>query len=559
MPFIVLPGGGAVIIIGQKTLREKLGIDVMAQLKASVLKAQGRQDGAGMELTARSVGEPNDGAVLRAAMSVTVFVPGGDAPGDVDDEVTLTLSSQRPMIFQDSEVEMRDRVGVLETAVDNAVDHGSPPESAKMLRDIAFCAHFDVFCRALSGDSPARKKPGAVRFHLGARVKIYEASEFPLRGEKWTDIMADVESFVMPGITHWQHPRFFAYFPANSSPPAILGDMLASMFNVIGFSWEASPASTELEVIVLDQLARAVGLPDVFLSDGEGGGVIQGSASEGTLVGLLAARTRALKFMRRMSPGVSDHELMAKMTIYTSDQAHSSVQKAANIAGLGTNVRMIATRGGGETAEGNAYALDVVDLATAMREDIAAGLTPVFVNANVGSTNSCAVDPVLAMGDICQSFSGKLRAESTQSREEEEEQEEDGLVPWLHVDAAYAGSAAMCPENRWVLDGVEAADSVLFNLHKCDYLVDALSVTPEILQSKEYRRGQVSDFRDWQLNADVYAMSKAHLPMSGEDMADGCEANASVTMRRARSWSIMLSVVSLVVQTHDVDRLRSMY
>ena len=157
------------VIIGQKTLREKLGIDVMAQLKASVLKAQGRQDGAGMELTARSVGEPNDGAVLRAAMSVTVFVPGGDAPGDVDDEVTLTLSSQRPMIFQDSEVEMRDRVGVLETAVDNAVDHGSPPESAKMLRDIAFCAHFDV-CRALSGDPPARKKPGAVRFHLGARV-----------------------------------------------------------------------------------------------------------------------------------------------------------------------------------------------------------------------------------------------------------------------------------------------------------------------------------------------------------------------------------------------------
>ena len=147
MPFTVLPGGGDVVVIGQKTLREKLGIDVMAQLKASVLKAQGRQDGAGMELTARSVGEPNDGAVLRAAMAVTAFVPGGDAPGDVDDEVALTLQSQRPMIFQDSEVEMRDRVGVLETAVDNAVDHGSPPECAKMLRYIVFRTSYVGRCR----------------------------------------------------------------------------------------------------------------------------------------------------------------------------------------------------------------------------------------------------------------------------------------------------------------------------------------------------------------------------------------------------------------------------
>ena len=170
MPFIVLPGRGDVVIIGQKTLRKKLGIDVVARVKASVLKAQGRQDGAEIELTARSVGEPNDGAVLRAAMAVTAFVPGSDAPGDVDDEFALTLPSQRPIIFQDSEVEMRDRVDVLETAVDNAVDHGSPPESAKMLRDTVFRTHLDVLCRALSGDLRACKKPGAVRFHSGARV-----------------------------------------------------------------------------------------------------------------------------------------------------------------------------------------------------------------------------------------------------------------------------------------------------------------------------------------------------------------------------------------------------
>ena len=128
-----------------------------------------------MELTARSVGEPNDGAVLRATMAVTAFVPSGDAPGDVDDEVALTLPSQRPTIFQDSEVEMRDRVGVLETVVDNAVDHGSPPECAKMLRDIVCRTHLDVLCRALPGDPPARRKPGAVRLHSGARVVRAEA------------------------------------------------------------------------------------------------------------------------------------------------------------------------------------------------------------------------------------------------------------------------------------------------------------------------------------------------------------------------------------------------
>ena len=143
MRFIVLPGVGDVVIVRQKMLREKLGIDVMAQLKASVLKARGRQDGAWMELSARSVDELNHGAVLRAAMAVTAFVLGGDAPGDLDDEVTLTLPSQRPMIFQDSEMKMRDPVGVLETAVDNAVDHGSPPDEPR-------CCAISFFARTLT-------------------------------------------------------------------------------------------------------------------------------------------------------------------------------------------------------------------------------------------------------------------------------------------------------------------------------------------------------------------------------------------------------------------------
>ena len=144
MPFVVLSVGGDADIMGPKTLREKLGIAVMAQLKASVLKAQRHQDGAGMELTARSVGEPNDCAVLQAAMAFTALVAGGDAPGDVDDEVALTLPAQRPMVFKDLEVEMRDRSGVLETAVDNAVDHGSSLECANMLRDMGFGKHLDV-------------------------------------------------------------------------------------------------------------------------------------------------------------------------------------------------------------------------------------------------------------------------------------------------------------------------------------------------------------------------------------------------------------------------------
>ena len=173
MPFIVLPGGGDVVIFGPKTLIENLGIEVMAQLKDVVLKAQGCQDGAGMELTARSVGKSNDGAVLRAAMAVTAFVPGGNVPGDVDDVVTLTLPSTThdiPVFRGGNVVEMRDRAGVLETAVDSAVDHDSSPECAKVLRDIVLRTHLDVLRRALSGDSRTRKRPGAVRFHSGARL-----------------------------------------------------------------------------------------------------------------------------------------------------------------------------------------------------------------------------------------------------------------------------------------------------------------------------------------------------------------------------------------------------
>ena len=167
VPFIVLSGGGDVVIIGQKTLIENLGIDVMARLKASELKAHGCQDDSGMEFTTLAVCEPNDGAVLRAVMAVTAFGPDGGASGDVE-EVTQTLLSQRPIMFQDSEVEMKDRLSALETAVDDAVDHGLRPECAIVLCDIVFGTHLDVLRRALLGAPPQRVEPMTVRLQPGA-------------------------------------------------------------------------------------------------------------------------------------------------------------------------------------------------------------------------------------------------------------------------------------------------------------------------------------------------------------------------------------------------------
>ena len=156
------------VIIGQNTLREKLRIDVMTELKASVLKAHKREDRSGMEITAGAVDEPNAGAVLQAAMVVMAFGPGGNEPGEVDNDVTMTRLSQQPMMFQDSEVETQDRVSALETAVDDAVDHGLPPECAKMLRDIVFRTHLDVFRRELLGDPPESVEPMTVRLLPGA-------------------------------------------------------------------------------------------------------------------------------------------------------------------------------------------------------------------------------------------------------------------------------------------------------------------------------------------------------------------------------------------------------
>lgn len=308
----------------------------------------------------------------------------------------------------------------------------------------------------------------------------------PAKGEGWDTILADLERVVLPGITHWQSPRFFGYFPCNTTGPAILADMVSSALNAQGMMWSTSPAVTEIETRVLDWLADILGLPDKFRSDAQttrdgrtlrGGGVIQGTASESSLVCLLAARARAARAL----PGLS----IDAMTVYTSTQAHSSIAKDARVAGIAErNLRLVPTRAD--------FSMDPDALARMMREDTERGLTPVFVCATVGTTSSGAIDPVREIGTLCR---------------------ERGV--WLHVDAAYAGAASVCPEFRPVLnDGLDLADSYVFNPHKwllttfdCSTLwvesreaiIDALSITPEYLRNAASDAGSVIDYRDWQI------------------------------------------------------------
>jgi len=314
----------------------------------------------------------------------------------------------------------------------------------------------------------ARVRPGDVRARMPVRP--------PARGEPWDAIFRDLDEIVLPGITHWQSPKFFAYFPANASPPAILGDLVSSGLGVQGMLWASSPASTEVETHVLDWLVDLLDLPPRFASSGAGGGVIQDTASSASLCAVLAARERISGY------ATNAHGVDRTFVAYTSSQAHSSVEKAIAIAGIGRdNLRMIETD--------DAFAMRPERLEAAVRADAAAGRTPFFVCATIGTTSSTAIDPVRAIADVCRRHS-----------------------LWLHVDAALAGSAAVCPEFRWVHDGVEAADSYCFNPHKwlltnfdCDCffvadraaLIRTLSVLPEYLRNQATESGAVFDYRDW--------------------------------------------------------------
>ncbi len=300
----------------------------------------------------------------------------------------------------------------------------------------------------------------------------------PEHGEPFEKILGDLERIVLPGVTHWQSPNFFAYFPANSSPPAVLGELVSSGLGVQGMSWATSPACTELETHVLDWLVGMLGLPERFLSSGKGGGVIQDTASSSTLCALLAARERSTDF------ATNQRGCDGRLTAYTSTQAHSSVEKAVKIAGMGAeNLRQVAVD--------ENFAMRPDDLARQIETDRRAGKNPSYVCATVGTTSSNALDPIRAIGAICREHN-----------------------VWLHVDAAMAGTAALCPEFRYIQDGVELADSYCFNPHKwmftnfdcdCFYVADratlirTLSILPEYLRNKATESGEVFDYRDWHI------------------------------------------------------------
>jgi aromatic-L-amino-acid decarboxylase len=290
----------------------------------------------------------------------------------------------------------------------------------------------------------------------------------PARGEAMEGIFRDFERALLPGVSHWQHPGWFAYFPANNSPASVLGEFLTAGLGAQCMVWQTSPAAAELEEVVLDWLRQMIGLPENF------SGVIQDTASTATLCALLSARERATGFES------NDAGLRAPLTVYASGEAHSSVDKGVKIAGFGSkNFRRVPTD--------ERFAVIPEKLEEAMARDRGAGFVPACVVATVGTTSSGAIDPLRAIGEICR---------------------KNGA--WLHVDAAWAGTAALLPEKRWILDGVELADSFVFNPHKwmltnfdCSAyfvkdpatLVRTFEIHPEYLKTGV--DAKVKNYRDW--------------------------------------------------------------
>ncbi|KIQ66150.1 amino acid decarboxylase [Kitasatospora griseola] len=311
----------------------------------------------------------------------------------------------------------------------------------------------------------------------GATARALPASA-PERGEPLERILADTWSVVVPGLVHWQHPAFLGYYPTANSPASVLAELVTAGLGVQGMMWSTSPAATELEQVVVDWLAKALGLPGSFLhSGGTGGGVIQDSASSAVLVAIVAALHRA------SGGGWRTDGVDGRYRAYCTGQANSCVPKAVRIAGLGEPVEIATTAGTG--------AMDPHALAARLDADRRAGLVPTVVVATSGTTATCAFDPLPAVADVCRRH---------------------GV--WLHVDGAYAGSAALCPEHRAVNDGLEAADSYAVNAHKwmrtgtpCDVLwtsdraslTEAMAIRPAFLHNPATESGAVVDFRDWQI------------------------------------------------------------
>ena len=284
------------------------------------------------------------------------------------------------------------------------------------------------------------------------------------------NILSDFEEIIMPGITHWQSPSFFAYFPANSSPPSVLAEMITAALGAQCMNWETSPAAAELEEKMMIWLRDLTGLPDNFE------GVIQDSASTATLAAILTAREKSTDFLINNN----GFKTAPALRVYCSEQAHSSVEKAVKISGIGkSNLVRISVR--------DDFSMDPVKLEAAISDDITKGYRPCCVVATIGTTGTTAVDPLRAIGGICQKND-----------------------IWLHVDAAMAGTALILPEFQWMLTGKEYIDSFLFNPHKWMFtnfdctaffvrdaaqLIKTFEILPEYLKTRT--RGSVNDYRDW--------------------------------------------------------------
>nr|WP_277818200.1 DOPA decarboxylase [Pseudomonas putida] len=319
--------------------------------------------------------------------------------------------------------------------------------------------------RQTVGERPvmAQVEPGYLKAALPAGA--------PLQGEPFQAILDDVNTLVMPGLSHWQHPDFYGYFPSNGTLSSVLGDFLSTGLGVLGLSWQSSPALSELEETTLDWVRQLLGL------SGQWSGVIQDTASTSTLVALICARERATDYA--LVRGGLQAEAKP-LIVYVSAHAHSSVDKAALLAGFGrANIRLIATD--------EQFAMRPEALLAAIEQDLADGNQPCAVVATTGTTTTTALDPLRQIGEIAQA---------------------QGV--WLHVDSAMAGSAMILPECRWMWDGIELADSVVVNAHKwlgvafdCSiyyvrdpqHLIRVMSTNPSYLQSAV--DGEVKNLRDW--------------------------------------------------------------
>jgi aromatic-L-amino-acid decarboxylase len=314
--------------------------------------------------------------------------------------------------------------------------------------------------------------PGQVRAAVSAELPEKPVDDL---GDALVRLLDDV---VVPATLHWQHPGFFGYFPANASLASLLGDIASGGIGAQGMLWSTSPAGTELEQVVLDGMATALGLGEAFTFAGGGGGTLEDSASSGALVALLAA-------LHRRTPGWRETGVSGRERVYVSGDTHSSLAKAVRVAGLGADaLRVVPFAPGSQTMDAEAFA-------TLLAEDQAAGLVPLLVCPTVGTTSTGAVDPVRRVAEVA----GPAGC-------------------WVHVDAAWAGVAALCPEHRGLLDGVELVDSFCTDAHKWlmtafdasflwvrdgDALPAALSITPEYLRNAATDSGEVVDYRDWQV------------------------------------------------------------